>query len=134
MNILVKDEGVLEDDWQLETITVRYNGKVDIFYFNQVIKAKTPVLREANKEPQPVPSPSPRKSTTSIPELEDLYKGYVWTANKLGAGTDAKVKCMLYDVNGKNCGAPFVFRQKQGTVMQRGCVNEITFRGSRDKV
>ena len=58
----------------------------------------------------------------------------MWTANKLGAGTDAKVKCMLYDVAGKNCGAPFVFRQKQGTVMQRGCMNEITFRGSREKV
>ena len=28
--------GVTEDDWELETITVRYNGKVDIFYFNQL--------------------------------------------------------------------------------------------------
>ena len=64
--------GVTEDDWELETITVRYNGKVDIFYFNQLIKNKTPVLREANKQPE-APKAEPK------PDLVDLYKGLCLT-------------------------------------------------------
>ena len=53
--------------------------------------------------------------------MEDLYTGFVWTGNKLGAGTDARVSCWLEDVNKKNCGAPFIFRQKEGKILQKVC-------------
>ena len=56
--------------------------------------------------------------------MEDLYTGFVWTGNKLGAGTDARVSCWLEDVNKKNCGAPFIFRQKEGKILQK--VNRIS--------
>ena len=69
----VLKEGSIEDDWQLETVTVRYNGKVDTFYFNQVIKNKTPVLREANKKETESEPELPVKENK--PELVDLYKG-----------------------------------------------------------
>ena len=65
--------GLTEDDWELETITVRYNGQVDIFYFNQVIKNKTPVLREANSRPQVKPQVEVKVEVKE--ELVDLYKG-----------------------------------------------------------
>lgn len=70
--------GLTEDDWELETITVRYNGQVDIFYFNQVIKNKTPVLREANKRPE-VKQPQVEVKQ----ELVDLYKGNHLKANRI---------------------------------------------------
>jgi len=66
--------------------------------------------------------------------MEGLYTGFVWTGNKLGAGTDARVSCWLEDVNKKNCGAPFIFRQKEGKILQKGSMNEITFRGDREKL
>jgi len=50
---------------------------------------------------------------------EELYRGFVWTGNKLGSGTDAKVSCWLEDVNGRTCGPPFIFRQKEGEILQR---------------
>ena len=53
--------------------------------------------------------------------MEDLYTGFVWTGNKLGAGTDARESCWLEDVNKKNCGAPFIFRQKEGKILQKVC-------------
>ena len=51
--------------------------------------------------------------------MEDLYTGFVYTGNKLGAGTDARVSCLLEDVNKKDCGAPFIFRQKEGKILQK---------------
>ena len=61
--------------------------------------------------------------------MEDLYTGFVWTGNKLGAGTDARVSCWLEDVNKKNCGAPFIFRQKEGKILQKVCnIRYVTYR------
>ena len=57
--------------------------------------------------------------------MEDLYTGFVWTGNKLGAGTDARVSCWLEDVNKKNCGAPFIFRQKEGKILQKVCSTSL---------
>ena len=58
--------------------------------------------------------------------MEDLYTGFVWTGNKLGAGTDARVSCWLEDVNKKNCGAPFIFRQKEGKILQKVLHNSVS--------
>ena len=62
--------------------------------------------------------------------MEDLYTGFVWTGNKLGAGTDARVSCWLEDVNKKNCGAPFIFRQKEGKILQKVNIISLPVAGS----
>ena len=110
------------DEWIVEYVEVDGPFGTDRFAFNHAAVGLRPVTTGKTAMPIPKPIPKPEQ-TLKKPEFKTKFKGLVVTADKLGAGTDAKVSIWLTDVNGLVVG-PLTIRE-DGDSMERGQKNEI---------